>query len=74
MIQVLLARRNGSRESYVAIKALRKDVVLEDDDVEATMTEKRILAMGSDCPFLTQLFSTFQTPVSDIPVYAKLRG
>ena len=64
--QVLLAKTVGSRDAYVAIKALKKDVVLEDDDVDATMTEKRILAMGCTCPFLTQLHSTFQTPVSVI--------
>ena len=63
-MQVLLAKQVGSRDTYVAVKALKKDVVLEDDDVEATMTEKRILAMGCDCPFITQLHSTFQTPVS----------
>ena len=62
--QVLLARQLGGRERFVAVKALKKDVVLEDDDVEATMTERRILAMGNSCPFLTQLHSTFQTPVS----------
>ena len=68
---MLLAKQVGSRDTYVAIKALKKDVVLEDDDVEATMTEKRILAMGCDCPFITQLHSTFQTPVS---VYMWCRG
>ena len=61
--QVLLAQQIGS-EKYYAIKALKKDVVLEDDDVEATMVEKRILALGSECPFVTHLHSTFQSSVS----------
>ena len=62
-IQVLLAQQIGS-EKYYAIKALKKDVVLEDDDVEATMVEKRILALGSECPFVTHLHSTFHNSVS----------
>ena len=61
--QVLLAQLVDT-DKYFAIKALKKDVVLEDDDVEATMVEKRLLALGCNHPFLTHLHSTFQTPVS----------
>ena len=46
------------------MKALKKDVVLEDDDVEATYVEKRILALGTTFHYLTHLHSTFTTPVS----------
>jgi len=62
LVQVLLAELKGTGQVY-AIKALKKDVVLEDDDIDCYMVERRVMQLGITHPFLTHLHSTFQSPV-----------
>ncbi|XP_067934448.1 protein kinase C delta type-like [Watersipora subatra] len=71
--KVMMAELKGKNQFY-AIKALKKDVVLEDDDIDCTMVERRVLALGCNNPYLTHLHSTFQSKTHLFFVMEYLNG
>lgn len=58
----MLAELKKSGELF-AMKALSKSSVLTNDYTHYTMTEKRVLKLATENPFLVHLHSTFQTKV-----------
>jgi len=58
--KVFLAQHRNNR-TIVAIKALDKASIVEDDDVECTFTEKEVLKNSHEHSFLTQMYCCFQT-------------
>ena len=57
--KVFLVQKKDSQE-YFAIKSLRKDVIIDYDQVESTKLEKEIL-LQADHPFLVGMHYVFQT-------------
>lgn len=60
--KVMLAETKRSRRLY-AIKVLKKEFIIENDEVESTRSEKRVflIANRERHPFLTNLHACFQT-------------
>lgn len=58
--KVMMAEHKKTKEVY-AIKVLKKDVLIEDNDLECALTEKNVLSKTCRHPYLTALHSCFHT-------------
>ena len=70
--KVFLVQKRGTNNAY-AMKSLRKDVIIEYDQVESTKLEKNIL-MQADHPFLVGMNYVFQTEQKVFFVMRFVRG
>jgi novel protein kinase C epsilon type len=69
--KVLLAEHKTSGHIF-AVKVLKKDVLVEDDDIECAIAERNVSSLGHRHPFLVALHSCFQTPVRWVARGARL--
>jgi len=59
--KVMLAEVKATKE-ICAIKVLKKDVLVEDDDVDCAIAEKNVLSVAYKHPYLTKMLACFQSP------------
>ncbi len=58
--EVLLAKHKSS-ESLVAVKTLKKEMLIQEDGVQCALVERRVMSIPRNCTFLVSLYSAFQT-------------
>lgn len=58
--KVLLVEEKKKPRRLFAIKVLKKDVLVQSDDIESATTEKHVLALRNKSPFLVDLYACFQ--------------
>lgn len=51
-------------DTCFAIKCIKKITIVEDDDFDSIMIERKMLTLGNINPFICKLFCTFETEVS----------
>ena len=56
--------RPGQSDEHYALKCIKKDSILQDDNVGSIMVERDILKLGANNPFITRLEAAFQNEVS----------
>ena len=64
--QVVLSERRGAgggAEQLFAVKVLKKDVLVQNEDIECALIEKRVLALPDKPAVLVELICCFQTMV-----------
>lgn len=61
--KVMLAETKGANKKLYAIKVLKKEFIIENDEVESTRSEKRVFLIANKerHPFLLNLHACFQT-------------
>ena len=71
--KVYLARYRRT-EQLLALKAVKKSMIIAYQDYEITKSERNVLALGRDCRFITNLFCTFSTQTKLVYVMEFLSG
>lgn len=73
--KVLLAETRATKK-VVAVKILKKDMALQNEEVEALQNEKKVFVLASKAnhPFLVRMHACFQTPGSVIFVMDYIIG
>lgn len=51
-------------DACFAVKCIKKITIVEDDDFDSIMIERKVLTLGNVHPFICKLFCTFETDVS----------